>query len=154
MVIAEAGSGRWCRWVTAAAALALCAAATGCGGGAGDAAVSAPEDCVLSWNAENESLTFGRHVYVSHQSKQAQVLLLEPSPGAVNVTGGQTCAVVFATTPGDPEFGTLGLVVTRYGWASMRELARGDSARLTEIQNEANLAPNATLFPDGTLDPN
>jgi hypothetical protein len=35
--------------------------------------------------------------------------------------------------------------------ASLRELARGDNARLTQIERAANGRVNANLFPDGTL---
>lgn len=121
-----------------------------CGGGEEPTAV-APEDCLQSWNAESASLRFGRHVYDSHRSTQAQVTMLEPPSGAIDVSGGRTCAVVFAVARDDPEYGDVGLVVTRSGWASLREIAPGDEARLDEIQSEAIEAVNANLFPDGSL---
>ena len=139
---------------TAVIALALTAVLAGCGGdGEEPAAVPVAEDCLRSWNTESASLTFGRHVYEDHQSKQAQVTLLEPSKGAVSVSGPEACAVVFAVPESDVEYGDVGLVVSKLGWVSMKELARGDSARLDQIQREATAAPNANLFPDGSLDP-
>lgn len=140
-------------------ALGLAAAATlalsACGGDAsGSDAVPVAEDCLQSWNAESASLTFGRHVYGTHQSKQAQVTLLEPAEDALTVGGDEACVVVFAVPESDYEYGDVGLVVTKLGWASMRELAPSDQTRLKQIQREATEAPNANLFPDGTLDPN
>jgi hypothetical protein len=134
---------------TAAAAAAL----TGCGG-EGDAVAEAPpvpEDCVQSWNAEAASLQFGKHVYNTHGSAQAQIDLIEPAENSINIKGEETCAVIFSVPPSDFEYGDVGLVVTTFGWASMRELSRGDEARSFELQEEATEAPNATLFPDGTL---
>jgi hypothetical protein len=143
-----------------ATAIALAAgllALTGCGGdGSGSAAASAPavpEDCLQSWNAESAALTYGRHVYTTHRAAQAQVLVVEPSSGSINIKADQACAVVFAVDPGDYEYGDVGMVVTSFGWASMRELARGDEGRLAELQDAAYAAPNVQLFPDGTLQP-
>lgn len=145
---AARGLGRVATLVSAALAISLAA----CGGE--DAASAAiPEDCLRSWNAESASLKFGKHVYDTHQSKQAQVTLLEPSKGAINIKGTEACAVVFTVAESDPEYGDVGLVITRFGWASLRELARGDTARLTQIQRAANEGVNAKLFPDGTLAP-
>lgn len=69
----------------------------------------------------------------------------------MNVRGSSTCAVVFTVPESDPEYGDVGLVVTRFGWASMTELARGDSERLKRIQDSARVEPNAAVFPDGTV---
>ena len=137
--------------VLAAALAVLC----GCGdGGSGSAAAEAPavpEDCLRSWNTESAALTYGQHVYTTHRAARAQVLLVEPSSGSINIKGDRACAVVFAVEPGDYEYGDVGMVVTSFGWASMRELARGDAGRLTELQDAASAAPNVQLFPDGTL---
>ena len=133
-----------------AAGLAL--ALAGCGGG--DPAAEAPpvpEDCLASWNAESAALQFGEHVYKTHGSARAQIQLVEPGQDAINVKGEEACAVVFSVPPNDYEYGDVGLVVTTFGWASMRELGRDDESRLFELQDAAAAAPNATLFPDGTL---
>lgn len=135
----------------AAAAAALLA---GCGEGGEAAATEAPpvpEDCLASWNGEAASLAFGKHVFNTHGSARAQIDLVEPAGNAINIKGDEACAVIFAVPPSDYEYGDVGLVVTTFGWASMRELSRGDQAPLLELQEQATEAPNATLFPDGTL---
>ena len=113
------------------AALAIVAAAllaAGCGGeGAGAAATevpAVPEDCLQSWNSETASLAYGRHVYGTHRATQAQVLVVKPEGHSINIKGDQTCAVIFAVDSSDYEYGDVGLVITSFGWASMRELAR------------------------------
>jgi hypothetical protein len=136
--------------VLLAAALAL----AGCGEG-GDAVADAPpvpENCLVSWNAESVSLQFGKHVYREHDSTRAQVLLVDTPENAINIKGEEACAVVFSVQPNDYEYGDVGLVVTSFGWASMRELARGDESRLVELQDAASEASNASLFPDGSLE--
>ena len=142
------------------AALAIAAAAllsAGCGGeGAGAAATevpAVPDDCLQSWNSETASLSFGRHVYGTHRAKQAQILIVKPEGHSINIHGKSTCAVIFAVDPSDYEYGQVGLVITSFGWASMAELARGDPGRLQQLQQAANAAPNANLFPDGSLEP-
>lgn len=128
----------------------------GCGGDGSDPASASvpavPEDCLRSWNTESAALDYGTHVYTTHRAAQAQVLLVEPSRGSINIKGDQACAVVFAVEPSDYEYGDVGMVITSFGWASMRELARGDAGRLTELQTAAYAAPNVQLFPDGTLE--
>lgn len=126
----------------------------GCGSEAGSSSesVAVPEDCLRSWNAEPTSLNFGRHVYVAHETKQAQLTSLEPSGQALNIRG-KACAMIFAVPESDAEYGDVGLVVTRFGWASMQELARGDQIALEEIQREASLNPNVNVFPDGSAEP-
>jgi hypothetical protein len=150
----EVGGGRRRRWTPALPILVALALQLGCGGGEeASSAPPVPDDCLQSWNSESASLTFGRHVYDEHRSKRAQVRLVEPARGSFNIAGDETCAVVFAVEESDPEYGDVGLVVTKFGWASLRELARGDVGHLNAIQREATEAPNANLFPDGTLDP-
>jgi hypothetical protein len=137
------------------AATVLAISFAGCGGdGEAQSSVPVPEDCLSSWNSETTAQEFGRHVYNTHDTRQAQVALLEPAEGAFNISGSEACAVIFAVPESDFEYGDVGLVVTRLGWASMQELARGDQVALEEIQREATAAPNATLFPDGSLEPN
>jgi hypothetical protein len=154
----ESNGGHRCRpgraRVRRAGTLALAAAALGAGcGGEGTASLPVPEDCLASWNAEEDSLKFGRHVYHEHQSRRGQLTMLEPDRGALNIRGSETCSMVFAVPEHDEEYGDVGLVVTRFGWASMRELARGNPARMNEIQREAGLEANVTLFPDGSVEP-
>jgi hypothetical protein len=134
-------------------ALALAVAATaGCGGSGPGSAAPAPGRCVDSWNEDSTALSFGRHVYDTHESHRAEVALLAAGDGNPNVPAGRICAVVFAVPESDVEYGAVGLVVTDLGWASMQELARDDQAALDRIQGEAASATNATLFPDGELD--
>jgi len=114
---------------------------------------AAPSECLESWNAESTPQRFGRHVYDRHGSQQAQVALLQPADPNPNVAARGACAVIFAVPEWDPEYGTVGLVVTDYGWASMEELAVGDQATLDGIQDAAAESANASLFPDGKLDP-
>lgn len=129
-------------------------AVSGCGGGDGSngsAAAPPPEECLASWNAAPESLTFGKHAYALHDARQAEVSELEPGRGAVNIRQEQTCAVIFSVPPTDQEYGDVGLAKTRFGWASMRELERGDAERLGVIQDSAAEQPNVSVFPDGTI---
>ena len=125
----------------------------GCGeAGEGASSVPVAEDCLQSWNSEQASLSFGRHVYETHDTSRAQVTQLEPPGQALNISGSETCAVIFAVPENDYEYGDVGLVVTKFGWASMQELARGDQIELERIQREATASPNATLFPDGRIE--
>ena len=151
--IEASGRGRAFRvW---ALAVVLTFAIAGCGGGEGGASsVAVSEDCLESWNAEQTSVNFGRHVYTTHDARQAQIALLEPAGESLNIEGTEACAVIFAVPESDYEYGDVGLVVTNFGWASMQELARGDQIALEEIQREATENPNVNVFPDGTLEPN
>jgi hypothetical protein len=150
--IEAARGGRLAR--LAVLAVALTAVLAGCGGGAESSSVAVPEDCLESWNAEQTSANFGRHVYTTHEARQAQIALLEPAEQSLNIDGTETCAVIFAVPESDFEYGDVGLVITKFGWASMQELARGDQIALEEIQREATENPNVNVFPDGTLEPN
>jgi hypothetical protein len=132
-------------------ALALAAAASGCGSGE-EAAAEIPAGCLESWNAESHSQTFGRHAYDEHGARQARVALYEPARGATNVKAEETCGVIFSVPEGDEEYGDVGMVVTRFGWASMLELGRAERERREAIQREATDAPNATVLPDGRLE--
>ena len=126
----------------------------GCGGSEqASSSVAVPDDCLQSWNSEATAVNFGRHVYNTHDTRQAQVALLEPSGQTLNIRGSEACAVVFAVPESDYEYGDVGLVVTRFGWASMQELARGDQIALEQIQAEATANPNVNVFPDGSIEP-
>ena len=141
--------------VPAVAAAALGLALAGCGGSEeASSSVAVPEDCLRSWNSEQTAVSFGRHVYETHDTRQAQVALLTPTRQSLNISGPEACAVIFAVPESDYEYGDVGLVVTRFGWASMQELARGDQIELERIQREATASPNVNLFPDGTIEPN
>lgn len=133
-------------------ALAAVALVAGCGGGE-DAAQLPPDlqACVESWNGAEEALIFGRHVYNEHGSRQGEVSRLEPGRSAINIKQDETCAAIFAVPREDDEYGEVGLVKTRFGWASMQELDRSDQQRLVELQARASEQPNAAVFPDGTI---
>lgn len=142
------------------ALLLVAVAVGGCGGdtsaaGAGLEAdlVEPPSACVRKWNGEDASLTFGRHTYNVHTSRQARVTEEPVSADAVNIREEGTCAVIFAVPESDYEFGDVGLVQTKFGWASMLEISRRDPEHLAELQRAATLAPNVNLFPDGTISP-
>jgi hypothetical protein len=147
-----AGGRRRRQVALAAALLAPVGILLGCGGEA-DPAAAAPADCLESWNAESASQTFGRHAYEEHGARRAQAAMIEPGARSPNVRSEETCAVVFPVPENDPEFGEVGLVVTRFGWASMGELDRGGSERLEQIQRDAGASANVTLFPDGRIEP-
>jgi hypothetical protein len=136
-----------------AALLLLAVASAGCGGSASEVA-AAPEACLEDWNTDSVATNFGRHVYDTHESARAQVAVMKPVASTANIDAAGACAVIFAIPESDGEYGDVGLVVTDFGWAQMRELARDDEAELDEIQEAASGAANATLFPDGTLEPN
>ena len=125
----------------------------GCGSSESEVA-AAPEQCLEAWNTDPVATNFGRHVYDTHEAARAQVAVMEPLASTANIDADGACAVVFAIPESDGEYGDVGLVVTDFGWAQMRELARDDEAELERIQGAASAAANATLFPDGTLEPN
>lgn len=138
--------------VTSLIAAALFAACGGEDEGGEEPEVAVPPDCLVSWNGEDASLAGGRHAYDEHAARQAQLAVLETSRGAINIKGDRTCAMIFAVPETDEEYGDVGLAVTKFGWASMQELARLDPSRLEELQREATRAPNVSLFPDGTVE--
>ena len=141
------------RKVTVAVLVLAGLAASGCGSGESDVA-AAPESCLREWNTDSVATNFGRHVYDTHEAARAQVAVMKPVASTANIDAAGACAVVFAVPASDGEYGDVGLVVTDFGWAQMRELARDDEAELERIQGAASAAANATLFPDGTLEPN
>ena len=114
-----------------------------------------PQGCLESWNQEDGAQTSGRHAYAFHGVREAEVSLIEPDPSAATPaeTGASGCAVIFAVAENDAEFGSLGQVETAQGWRSMQGIAPTDPGRLLELQQAASAAPNAGLFPDGTLQP-
>jgi hypothetical protein len=140
------------RGIATFAAVVAAATSGGCGASGGSSAAPAPDRCVDSWNGESTALSFGRHVYDTHESHRAEVAVLKSEDGNPNVAAGGGCAVIFAVPESDVEYGAVGLVETDLGWASMQELAREDQEALNRIQSEASSAVNATLFPDGELD--
>jgi hypothetical protein len=113
---------------------------------------AAPAECLESWNAESIPQRFGRHVYDRHNTQRAQVAVLEPADPDANVDRRGACAVIFAVPEFDREYGTVGLVLSDFGWASMEELALDDQAAQDAIQDAAAEEANATLFPDGKLE--
>jgi hypothetical protein len=131
--------------------LAALLPAAGCGAAA-ESAEPAPQRCLDSWNADAGAQRFGRHVYNTHESHRAQVAVLTAAEENPNVPAGGACAVIFAIPESDIEYGAVGLVETKLGWASMQELARDDGEKLSAIQAAASGAVNAGLFPDGTLE--
>lgn len=137
------------RWPTALIALLLPALVAGCGNSGGGASPGA-EACVDNWNGEDIALTVGLHAHDGHGIRRALVERVE-APDAKNVRTKTTCLVVFATERGDKEFGTLGLVVTRFGWSQLFELGESD-AELDALQESASTGANASLLPDGKLD--
>ena len=57
-------------------AMAAAVTCVGCGASGGGGAAPAPDRCVDSWNGEDTALSFGRHVYDTHESHRAQVAVL------------------------------------------------------------------------------
>lgn len=135
---------------TTIALLALAASAAGCGAGSADVP-AAPTACLESWNEDGTAERFGLHIYRRHESRRAQVAIFEAVEPNPNIPPKGACGVIFAIPESDREYGIAGLVETDLGWASMRELARTDTAALERIQGDASDAANATLFPDGSL---
>ena len=135
----------------AALALGLVAAGiTGCGGSDGGGPSPAEEACLNRWNDDQIALTVGLHAHDGHGIRRALVERVE-TPDAPNVRTKSTCLVVFAAERGDKEFGTLGLVVTRFGWSQLFELGDSD-ADLDQLQESASVDANASVLPDGKLD--
>lgn len=138
-------------------AVALASFVSACGGeGEGAGAIEVlevPSDCMQSWNGSPVALAFGRHVYSEHISQHARITVELTGSGAVNIKDDEACAVIFAVETNDEEYGDAGYVETKFGWASMRELSPRDQVPLFALQEEAARAPNAQLFPDGTISP-
>jgi hypothetical protein len=137
-------------------AIVLVAASIAAGGcGAESAPVAAaPEKCLESWNSDETAEQFGRHIVHSHDTRRAEVAMFSPVDPNANIPVDGVGGVIYAIPESDIEYGIAGLVETKLGWASMQELARDDQAALERIQGEASQSVNATLFPDGTLEPN
>lgn len=127
--------------------LLLTALVLGCGGAGGGA--PAAEACRDSWNGDDIALSVGLHAHDGHGIRRALVERVK-APGAPNVRTKSTCLVVFAAERGDGEFGTLGLVVTRFGWSQLFELGYSDGD-LDALQDSASTDANASLLPDGKL---
>jgi hypothetical protein len=125
------------------------ASLTGCGSSSASVDPEAA-GCIDRWNEDEIALTLGRHAYDGHEVRRALVERIA-TPQAKNVRTPTTCVVVFAISAGDGESGSLGLVVTRFGWSQLFELGLGDS-ELDDLQESASERANARLFPDGTLD--
>lgn len=138
------------RRVTFAACIAIAALGAGCGGSDAPEAEAAPDDCLALWNAEDVALAQGRHAFDAHGVQRAQVAKIA-APEAENVRTEETCSVFFAVSEGDAEFGTLGLVITRFGWSQLFELGLGED-ELERMQRSASEEANANVFPDGSLD--
>jgi hypothetical protein len=130
--------------------LVLVAFAAGCGNSGGGGASPEDEACQDSWNGDDIALTVGLHAHDGHGIRRALVERVE-APDAPNVRTKSTCLVVFAAERGDKEFGTLGLVVTRFGWSQLFELGYSD-AELDALQDSASVDANASVLPDGKLD--
>lgn len=116
--------------------------AAGCGSGDGSASAASHAEltsCASRFNAERAAVG-GTHAYVEHQTQRALVTVVEHE-------GSETCAVVFAVSEQDSEFGTVGELATLRGWLPM-QFAGGDAEAL---QRRAAAEANATLAPDGTL---
>ena len=127
-------------------ALALLA---GCGGAGGGGASPEAVACQDSWNDADIALVVGLHAHDGHGIRRALVERVE-APDAKNVRTKSTCLVVFAAERGDKEFGTLGLVFTRFGWSQLFELGYSDP-ELDDLQESASTGANASLLPDGKL---
>jgi hypothetical protein len=135
------------------ATLLACAAVTvsGCGDSEGVAfekgGPPAPRSCLDRWNADQNATGFGRHSYLSHHSRAAQVFRLAEREGA----GSRGCAAIFAVSESDREYGTVGEVSFSAGWELMNNVpALGDPV---EAQRRAAGNANARLSSDGRLAP-
>jgi hypothetical protein len=107
----------------------------------------APRSCLERWNADQGATTFGTHAYLGHKSRAAQVFRVAESQGQRP----RGCAVVFAVSESDREYGTVGEVSLSAGWELMNSFpVLGDPA---EAQRRASSNANASLNSDGRLAP-
>jgi hypothetical protein len=138
----------------AVATLLACAVLwiSGCGNSEGVAfekgGPQAPRACLERWNADEGARSFGRHAYVApHNSRAAQVFRVS---GQENGRP-RECAVVFAVSESDREYGTVGEVSLLGGWGLMNEFPSiGDPA---VAQRKAASNANAQLDSEGRLAP-
>ena len=112
---------------------------------------AAPPQCIDRWNADQAAVAFGQHQSGSHGYYEVQVLSLS-NDGASEVAAGDpgaSCAVVFAATALDPEPVSAAQIEKRGAWIPLSQLVEFN--RLAALQSEAQLAYNAQLTPEGTI---
>ena len=140
-------------WRKPAAPLVACVvlSLSGCGDGDGvafkKAGPPAPRACLERWNADENATSFGRHAHAApHNSRAAQVFRVAVEEGSP-----RECAVVFAVSESDREYGTVGEVSYSGGWELMNYFsALGDPG---VAQRKAARNANAQLDSDGRLTP-
>ncbi len=124
------------------------------GGGAGEGAIAADAECVDAWNEDPEALELGRHQLGFHGYTQVQVVRVssEGVPVAAGEAGG-LCAVAFAGSQLDSEYGAAVRVLEGGYWRSLEAIAVVTPDQLAELQAQAQAQPNASLADDGRLTP-
>lgn len=105
----------------------------------------APRSCLERWNADQSATEFGKHSYLSHNARAAQVFRVAEREGQRP----RGCAVVFAVSESDREYGTVGEVNFSADWELMNSFpVLGDPA---EVQRSAASNANAKVSSDGRL---
>ncbi len=124
------------------------------GGREGVAAFAADAECVDAWNEDPGALELGRHQLAIHGYTQVQVLRVssEGVPVAAGDAGG-LCAVAFAGSQLDSEYGAAVRVLEGRYWRSLEAIAAVTPDQLAELQAQAQGRPNASLADDGRLTP-
>jgi hypothetical protein len=144
--------GRSRRWIGAAALAVMPICAWGCGGGSDEGvpfergSSPPPRRCLERWNADQGTTEFGRHSYVSHKSRAARVFAFRGENASE-----RECAVIFAVSESDREFGTVGQASASAAWEIMSFV--GGIGDPVEAQRRAARSANAGLRSDGRLAP-
>ena len=125
---------------------------SGCGGAEGAVATADPE-CVEAWNRDAEALEFGRHQFGFHEYGEVQVLRVSADGEPAAEDPGGLCAVAFAGSTLDPEYGSAVRILEDGRWVALETLPAVTADQLAAMQAGALAEPNATLAESGRLVP-
>ena len=122
---------------------------TGCGDSAGfkKSGQPPPRECVKRYNDNPAAIALGLHAYGGgHDSRAAHVFRITDEQNGLE----ESCAVIFAASDSDREYGLLGAVDYPSGWDYTTQLQVTPQKR-AEIQRLGAEQANVALESDGTL---
>lgn len=117
----------------------------------------ADPECVSAWNADQEAVTLGVHLFGGHGYEDVQVLRLGADGQPPSPPESGNCVVVFASPTLDAELIAAAQYFTGKVWRPLSELPGPgeppavDSQRLGELQSEAVGKSNSSIGSDGRM---